>query len=36
MTSVGFGNYREIFTEGEFRGAFLRVLVWNIAFAACP
>ena len=32
--SVGFDNYREIFTESEFRGAFFRVLAWNIAFAA--
>ena len=34
MTSVGFDNYREIFTESEFRGSFFRVLAWNVAFAA--
>ena len=34
LASVGFDNYREIFTEGEFRGAFFRVLAWNLAFAA--
>lgn len=33
-TSVGFDNYREVFTSKEFRGPFVRVLVWNFAFAA--
>jgi arabinogalactan oligomer/maltooligosaccharide transport system permease protein len=31
--SVGFDNYSEVLTGTEFRGAFLRVLVWTIAFA---
>jgi arabinogalactan oligomer/maltooligosaccharide transport system permease protein len=31
--SVGIDNYREIFTSSEFRGAFLRVLIWNLVFA---
>ncbi len=33
IDSVGFSNYREIFTGTEFRGAFLKVLVWNILFS---
>jgi arabinogalactan oligomer/maltooligosaccharide transport system permease protein len=30
---VGFDNYREVFTSSEFRGPFVRVLAWNLAFA---
>lgn len=33
QTSVGFANYREVFTSSEFRGPFFRVLAWNLAFA---
>lgn len=33
-TGVGFDNYVEVLTGAEYRGSFLRVLVWNIAFAA--
>ena len=33
-TNVGFSNYSEVLTGAEYRGSFLRVLVWNIAFAA--
>ena len=32
-TGVGFDNYREVFTASEFRGPFIRVLAWNLAFA---
>ncbi len=31
--SVGFDNYKEVFTGSEFRGSFGRVLVWNLVFA---
>ena len=31
--SVGFKNFREVLTGDEFRGAFVRVLLWTIAFA---
>jgi len=30
---VGFGNYTKIFTSEAIRGPFLRVFVWNYAFA---
>ena len=33
-TSVGFDNYVEVFTGTRYRGSFLRVLVWTIAFSA--
>ena len=33
-TNIGFSNYREVLTSSEFRGPFVRVLAWNIAFAA--
>jgi arabinogalactan oligomer/maltooligosaccharide transport system permease protein len=33
LEQVGFENYREVFTDDEFRGPFLRVLAWNFAFA---
>ncbi len=32
-TGVGFSNYNEVLTGTEFRGAFVRVLIWNLAFA---
>jgi len=32
-TGVGFGNFREVLNDTEFRGPLLRVLLWNFAFA---
>jgi arabinogalactan oligomer/maltooligosaccharide transport system permease protein len=31
--SVGLSNYADVLTGDEFRSSFLRVLVWNLAFA---
>jgi arabinogalactan oligomer / maltooligosaccharide transport system permease protein len=32
-TGVAFDNYETVFTSSEFRGPFIRVLAWNLAFA---